>query len=148
MASDAAVRAFRERSYDSPVGMVRGLHAALAGSRGAALAVADVNRARRSVTFCGIGNITGCIVEDDGRRGMVSLPGIVGHHVRRIDGFRYDLGPRSRVVLHSDGLTDKWTPFPALTRRDPRLAAAALLREAGVRNDDASVTVVETMCTS
>jgi hypothetical protein len=53
----------------------------------------------------------------------------------------------SRVVLHSDGLTSKWSTSPALLRRDPILGAAVLLRDAGTRRDDASVVVAEAPCT-
>jgi hypothetical protein len=47
------------------------------------------------------------------------------------------------VVLHSDGLTERWdlNTYPALDR-DPTLVAALLLRDAGVRRDDAGVLVM------
>jgi hypothetical protein len=45
-------------------------------------------------------------------------------------------------VMHSDGLSEKWAFPPMLSGREPILAAASLLRDAGVRHDDASVLVV------
>jgi hypothetical protein len=45
------------------------------------------------------------------------------------------------VVLHSDGLSGRWTFDPGLTDRTPTMVAATLLREAGVRHDDAGVIV-------
>jgi hypothetical protein len=47
------------------------------------------------------------------------------------------------VVLHSDGLTERWTAEnrSRLFSRDSLLIAATLLRDAGVRKDDAGVLV-------
>jgi hypothetical protein len=49
------------------------------------------------------------------------------------------------IILHSDGLSSRWGPeaLPGLTARDPLVAAAALLAEAGTRRDDASVLVLK-----
>jgi len=48
------------------------------------------------------------------------------------------------VVLHSDGVTERWSlrEHPGLSRRSPIVVAATLLRDAGVRRDDAGVVVV------
>jgi anti-sigma regulatory factor (Ser/Thr protein kinase) len=147
-AAAVAVRAFEERPYTTAGAAATELHRALAGTRGAAIAVADINADADSVTYAGIGNIAGWIVDTSGRRGMVSMPGIAGHRARRVQEWRYDLPAGARVVLHSDGLTDKWTPRPTLVSRDPIIGAAMLLRDAGTRHDDASVVVAEAQWTS
>jgi hypothetical protein len=147
-ASVAAVRAFREHPCTTAGAIVGDLHRALSGTRGAALAVADIDARARAVTYAGIGNIAGWIVDQTNRRGMISSPGIAGHNARGVREWRYDLPAGSRVVLHSDGLTSKWTPGPALLSRDPVLGAAVLLRDAGTRHDDASVVVSEVPWTS
>jgi len=95
-----------------------------------------------TLRFAGLGNVAGTIATPDGeRRGMVSMPGIVGHQSRGIREFAYDLTPEAVVVLHSDGVSDRWTlrDYPGLSRQDPLLIAATLLRDAGVRRDDACV---------
>jgi anti-sigma regulatory factor (Ser/Thr protein kinase) len=147
-AANVAVRAFDEHARAAAGVVVTALHRALAGTRGAALAVADIDARARSVTYAGIGNVAGWIVDESGRRGMVSMPGIAGHKARRVQEWRYDLSAGARVVLHSDGLTDKWVAGPALWSRDPILAAGVLLRDAGTRHDDASVVVAEVPWTS
>ncbi len=45
--------------------------------------------------------------------------------------------------MHSDGLSAKWRldDYPNARGRDPQIVAALLLRDAGVRHDDASVLV-------
>jgi len=148
LAATAAVRAFGEHPCTTAGAVVGDLHRALGGTRGAALSVADLDARTRTVTYAGIGNIAGWILDHESRRGMISSPGIAGHKARRVQEWRYDVPAGSRVVLHSDGLTSKWVPGPTLLSRDPVLAAAALLRDAGTRHDDASVAVVEVPWTS
>ena len=76
---------------------------------------------------------------------MTSLPGIVGHQRPEIREFEYRLPPGAVVVLHTDGLTDRWelTPYPGLLDRQPVLVAATLMRDAGRRRDDAGVLVAK-----
>ncbi|MYT59636.1 serine/threonine protein kinase, partial [Streptomyces sp. SID7834] len=49
------------------------------------------------------------------------------------------------VVMHSDGLTERWQPaaLPGFLSHTPLVAAAQLLREAGIRRDDAGVAVLK-----
>lgn len=50
------------------------------------------------------------------------------------------------MVLHSDGLTGRWSlaDRPGLHLRDPLLIAATLLRDAGAHHDDRSVLAIAT----
>jgi anti-sigma regulatory factor (Ser/Thr protein kinase) len=77
------------------------------------------------------------------RRGMVSMPGIAGHQRRSLREFSYPVSPGDLVILHSDGVTDKWqlSDYPGLSTRSPLVIAATLLRDAGVRRDDGTVLV-------
>jgi hypothetical protein len=74
---------------------------------------------------------------------MVSVPGIAGYQARTIKTFDYQLPDGAIVVLHSDGLTERWTAENRnwLFTKEPLLVAAMLLRDAGVRKDDAGVLV-------
>jgi anti-sigma regulatory factor (Ser/Thr protein kinase) len=142
-ASRRAVRAFCDAEPAEPDVLVRRLDVALVGSRGGAVAVADLRPAAGTVRFAGVGNIAGAIVADRHKRGMVSLPGIAGHRMRALRVFDYELPPGATVVLHSDGLTDRWTAdtCDGMLARGPLVLAMALLRAAGTRRDDASVLV-------
>jgi hypothetical protein len=77
------------------------------------------------------------------RRGMVSLPGIAGHQRRAIREFSYPASPGDLVILHSDGVTDKWrlSDYQGLAAQSPLVIAATLLRDAGIRRDDGTVLV-------
>ncbi|MFB9879798.1 SpoIIE family protein phosphatase [Planobispora siamensis] len=144
-ASNEAVRVFTENPGLAPAAALERIHRRLSGTRGGAVAVATVDRQSRTVTFAGLGNISGWIVHPDGRQGMVSVPGIAGS--RAPSAFRqyeYALPPHSMAVLHSDGLSERWNivSYPGLVTRPPSVLAATLLRDAGTRRDDACVVTV------
>ena len=140
-AAAAATRCFLASSERSPrAGMVE-VHHATAGTRGAAVAIAHLDLTRGLLTYAAIGNIAGRIVTPERTRGLVTHPGIVGHHPRIPAETEYELEPESWVVLHSDGLSEKWDidAYPGILRHSPLVLAATLMRDAGVRRDDASV---------
>jgi anti-sigma regulatory factor (Ser/Thr protein kinase) len=119
------------------------IHSALAGTRGGAVAVAELDPAAGVLRFCGLGNIAGAVLSGDRKRSTVSLPGVAGIRARSLRTFEYPLADDGLVVLHSDGLTGRWGMQRAdgLFTRPPLVVAAALLREAGIRHDDAGVLV-------
>ncbi|MFD8587950.1 ATP-binding SpoIIE family protein phosphatase [Streptomyces sp. NPDC059637] len=143
-ASAAAVEAFCTSDRTEPELVMDVLHRALRRTRGGAAAVVRVDPRRRTASFCGVGNIAGALVREDGRSGMTCVPGIVGHQMRRLRSFDYPLDGVGALVLHSDGLTERWQPsaLPGMLDRSPLVVAGQLLREAGVRRDDAAVVAV------
>jgi anti-sigma regulatory factor (Ser/Thr protein kinase) len=145
-AAQAAVNAFRGAAEAGPAATVEHLHQRLRSTRGAAIAVAELDGVDGVVRYCGLGNITGVVVADDALRRMVSLPGIAGHQRRRLREYEYLLPAGGVVVLHSDGVRDRWLPtaYPGLFDRAPQLVAAVLLRDAGLRRDDACVLAART----
>jgi anti-sigma regulatory factor (Ser/Thr protein kinase) len=126
-----------------PAAAVARAHSRMSHTRGGALAVVQVTG--RLVRFCGLGNIAAVILADGARKSMLSVPGIAGHQARAIRQFDYDAPPGAAIILHSDGLSSRWgaESLPGLNARDPLVAAAALLAEAGTRRDDASVLVLK-----
>ncbi|MFA1538874.1 ATP-binding protein [Actinomadura monticuli] len=127
-----------------PVEILRHVHRRLSSTRGGAVAVAAVDPAARKVRFAGLGNVAAWIVGSGRRQGMISVPGIAGAQARTFREHVYDLPAGAAVVLHSDGLTDRWDPGlqPDPSGHDPLLVAAALMRDAGVRHDDRCVVAV------
>lgn len=143
-ASREAVRVFRQTAAAPPAMVVEALHRALGHTRGAALAVAELDQAAGLVRYAGLGNIVGTVFDTvGGRRGMISMPGIAGHQRRRIREYDYPLPPGGIVVMHSDGVVDRWNPaeYPGLLTRSPEVIAGTVLRDAGTRRDDAGVIV-------
>lgn len=146
VASSEAVSSFEHADGASASDTMRGIDRALRGTRGAAAAVVIVNEETSVVTFCGVGNISVWLLGPDGRKGLMSSPGIVGAYVKAPRELAVSFLPQTTIVMHSDGLTSKWdiAAYPGLRGRAPLLVAATLLRDAGVHHDDASVVVMRT----
>jgi serine phosphatase RsbU (regulator of sigma subunit) len=144
-AATAATRIFRASHEVSPAALMGELHAGLSSTRGAAAAIGRLDVQRGLLTYTGIGNIAGRIVAPGRTRSLLTHPGIVGHNARAVRETTYDLEPDSWVVLHSDGLPEKWdiADYPGILEHSPLVLAATLMREATVRRDDASVLVTK-----
>lgn len=143
-AAQEAVRVFGDTPAAPPAVVLEALHRTLHHTRGAALAVAELDRDAGLVRFAGLGNISGTVFGPDGdRRSMVSLPGIAGHQRRAIREYDYPMPPGAVVVMHSDGVVDRWSPAdsPGVLGHHPQVIAATVLRDAGTRRDDACVLV-------
>lgn len=140
-AANAAVRELRP-GLDATALLTR-IHGALRATRGAAGAVACWNRRTGALQYAGIGNIAASIVAAGESRSLVSMPGILGHGIQRPRAFDYELPPGGLLVMHSDGLRSGWdlAAYPGITRRDPLVTAAVLIRDFERGRDDVSVVV-------
>jgi anti-sigma regulatory factor (Ser/Thr protein kinase) len=143
-AATEAIKAVLEGPADEPAVLLERAHRRLNHTRGGAVGVVRVSG--QTVWFAGLGNIAAVILAGAARKGMVSVPGIAGHHARAIRQFEYAAPPGAAIILHSDGISSRWEPgaLPGLNARDPLTIAAALLAEAGTRRDDAGVLVLKT----
>lgn len=145
-ASSAAVRAFLSSRSVSPRFILEDLHRALRDTRGAAVAVAHVDHASRKLTYAGIGNIAGRVLDATASSQLPSQPGIVGHNVPTVRELDVVLERGQWLVMHSDGLVDRWNldDLPGILGSSPVVLCAALLRSAAVRRDDAGVLALRT----
>ena len=139
-----AVRIFGAGRAEGPVAAVEAIHAGLRSTRGAAVAVSEIDPERGCLRYCGLGNIAAVILSDGQARHLVSHNGTAGHAARKIDEFTYPWPAGATIVLHSDGLATRWTfdGYPGLVRRHPLLAAGVLYRDFRRGNDDTTVVVV------
>lgn len=150
LAAEAADRAgglFDEDPFrDAPAEFCGRAHRALGGSRGAALACAQLSSSGR-VTYAGVGNISGTIVVGQQSRGLSSQNGTVGAQMRRVQAFVYELPERGVLVMHSDGLTNRWSlnDYPGLVSRHAAVIAGVLYRDYLRGKDDATVVVIRKM---
>ncbi|OZM78294.1 ATP-binding SpoIIE family protein phosphatase [Pseudonocardia sp. MH-G8] len=144
-AAREAVRTFEDplQPASPPAAVLRRIHGVLAGTRGAAASVAELDAGAGIVRFAGIGNVSGAVLDDGGKRSMVSVGGVAGYRDPIVRTFEYPLPPDAVVVMHSDGVRSRWAGIETrgLLDRTPLLLAAVLLRDAGVRRDDACVLV-------
>ncbi|QNN53303.1 ATP-binding SpoIIE family protein phosphatase [Nocardioides mesophilus] len=144
-AATAATRIFRDSRQVSPGALMTELHRGLSHTRGAAAAIGHLDLGVGRLTYSGIGNITGRIVTAERMRSLATYPGIVGHNALAVRETVYDVVPGAWVVLHSDGLSEKWdiADYPGVLEHTPLVLAATLIREAANVRDDASVLVAK-----
>jgi anti-sigma regulatory factor (Ser/Thr protein kinase) len=143
-AADLAAAVFEQDPFVSAHDFYGRAHARLRGTRGAAVARALVH-ARGTVDFAGVGNIASSLIGNGRGRGLPSQNGTVGAEMRRqVADLPYELPPHGVLVMHSDGVTGRWSldSYPGLLMRHPAVIAAVLLRDFLRGRDDATVVAV------
>lgn len=142
-ASEAALRGFLDSPFTSAAGLLTAADRAANGTRGAAMAVAQIATGG-AISFAGLGNIAARVYGDDKTRGLVSYPGIVGTGARSVRELPYELPSDGVLALHTDGISERaaLNPIGGLLRQSADVIAAVVMRDHGVRNDDAGVLVV------
>ncbi|MBV7536801.1 ATP-binding protein [Duganella sp. sic0402] len=143
-AADAALAVLAAQSAQAPSELMLACHQALRPTRGAAVAIAALDSATQQLKFAGVGNISACIIGDEGRRQLMSHNGIVGHNMRKVQDLLFPCPRGATVILASDGIGTNWdlATYPGLLAREPAVIAAVLLRDYSRGRDDASVLVV------
>jgi anti-sigma regulatory factor (Ser/Thr protein kinase) len=143
-ASRRAVEVAVDRSAGPPAMIVAQVHGALRSTRGAALAIAELETTTASVRYAGLGNISASLVSPGESKSLVSHGGIAGHEARKIQEFAYDWPTGALLVMHSDGLSGRWdlTRYPGLATRDPSVVAGVLYRDYSRGRDDSLVVVI------
>jgi anti-sigma regulatory factor (Ser/Thr protein kinase) len=142
-AANLAVAIFEEHGFRGPAEMVDLIHAGLRGTRGAAVAVAEVSPGTNLARFAGVGNITGLILSGGASRGLVSHNGTAGVEARKVEQYSYPWPEDGLLELHSDGVAahSLLEDNPGLARKDPALIAGVLYRDHQRPRDDSTVVV-------
>jgi len=147
LAAIAAARALQvidESAFDSPETYLSAAHLALRSSRGAALAMAQVHLAQGTLSYAGIGNIAGRIIGPTGlSQSLLSHNGIVGVESRKPQQFEHVWQNGDLLVMHSDGLSERWKleDYAGLAHADTAVIAAVIYRDAKRGRDDATILV-------
>ncbi|HEY0341865.1 MAG TPA: anti-sigma regulatory factor [Steroidobacteraceae bacterium] len=147
LAARTATDVLAAHPADTPGELMHRCHGALAATRGAAGAAARVAPAKKQGTFAGVGNIS-CRVETPGaRRQLVSHSGTLGHVMRRVQEFEFAFPAGALLILHSDGLTSRWScdDYPGLMSKHAGLVAGVLYRDHERGSDDITVVVLKNM---
>ena len=142
-AANEAIAAFHRGPSLTPLDVLGRVHRALMKTRGAAVSVAHIDSARGQITYAGIGNIAATVEDGSTPRHLVSLHGIAGHQVRRLQDFSYPWTTADVLVMHSDGVSAHWSlnNYPGLAQRHALVIASVLLRDFSRGRDDATVVV-------
>lgn len=144
-AAQQALLAFRADPPTDAKQTLTRVHEALRSTRGAAAAVAVIDLRAGTLTYCGVGNISGVIVRSGATQHLVSHNGILGHNAGRIAEFVYPWAAGNTLVMHSDGIGGRWRPdeWPGLWVRTPAVIAGTIYRDWERGRDDATVVVAK-----
>ena len=144
-AAREAERIFRETDSASPSGILRDCHDALKKTRGAAAAIAVINKEKCSLSFAGLGNISATLITRQGRRGIASHNGTLGHEMHKIQEFALPWNEDGVLIMYSDGLISRWDldTYPGIISKHPSIVAAALYRDFYRERDDVTVLVAK-----
>lgn len=144
-ASLKAVSIFQENTNLSPKQIIELAHPALRSTRGAAMAIAEIDFEQQTLRFAGVGNISGVIVTETDSRSMVSYNGTVGHQVFKLQEFTYPWSKAGLLVMYSDGLATQWRldRYIGLAGKHPSLTAGVLYRDFQRGRDDVTVLIAK-----
>ena len=139
-AADVACRYARAHADEPLEALMRGMDRELAGTRGAAVSTLVLEPAARRALFAGVGNVELRTVA----RAHISpptMPGILGHRVRRMRVWEYPLAEGDMFVLMSDGISSRFELEP-LARLEAQALAEHVVATHHKAHDDACCVVV------
>jgi anti-sigma regulatory factor (Ser/Thr protein kinase) len=144
VASQAAVTAMQASPHLRGASLMDAMHQALRHTRGAAVALTEIEIDRGQVHFIGIGNISACVLDEVNRKQLVSHNGIVGNNMRKLQQFSLPWSKGTLCILCSDGIGTHWDlqSYPGLYSCHPALIAGVIFRDFRRERDDATVVVV------
>ena len=108
-ASAAAVEAFQGGPWRGAADSVERMHGATRGTRGAAAMVVE-RRGSGTLRWAGVGNVAAALVRAGGtrREALIAQNGILGRQVRRPREEEAAVGPSDLLVVHTDGIRNRW----------------------------------------
>lgn len=138
--SELAASVFQQSPFEDVETIVTRIHRELGGTRGAALALAQIFHYRDKLAFVGVGNISARVFMKYQNRGCASVQGIVGGQISSLKKYEYDWGPNASLLMYSDGIKSA-AMLEESTVRSAQMLAAEIYRDFARLNDDTSVVV-------
>lgn len=141
--AELAEHAFGSAQLDDPVAFLALLDERLRGSRGAAAAMARLDASQRLLSYAGVGNISGRLLGREDSP-LVGREGTLGQYFRIPKLQTLELAPRDLLVMHSDGISGRFSSksFLELVSGETPYLATQLLERFGKLYDDASCALV------
>lgn len=141
-AARLAVRRFKENVPKPPSAVLSSIHTSLRGSRGAVGAIAQIDKANRKLHFCGLGNISALLTDENIRKHLTSFNGTLGYEARRFHEFSHPWRDDSVLLMHSDGLSSKTFEDVYTIQKQPApIIAAWLYSKYSKGSDDSTILV-------
>lgn len=145
-ATAAALQTMAASEASDPVALLADLDRGLAGTRGAAATAVVIDPREGALAFAGIGNVSALVELDGETSSMVPRFGVLGGGARLRGATAWDhpWRPGCRLVVYSDGVSDRWRGDVRRGRhtRHPALLAGRVLRDHLRRTDDATCVVL------
>ena len=139
-AADAFTMSIEEDDALGVRSMMENAHRALSGTRGAAAAILRLCESTNLVTFTGVGNIEMHSIADV-KMHPVCAPGIVGHRIRKMLAFEFQLPAAATIALCSDGISSR-LHFDEYVHLEPQEIADTIMAQHGKDHDDATCVVL------
>ena len=147
LAAAAAAEALKlfATATGTPAAMLERAHPLMRGTRGAAVAIAELDAKAGTLAYAGAGNISGRMISGIDDRALMSQHGTLGVQIRRLRDMNYAWPEHCLLVLHSDGLLTRWNlkDVGGLLQCDPAVIAGWLLRDFTRGPDDVTVVVLK-----
>jgi serine phosphatase RsbU (regulator of sigma subunit) len=124
-----------------PIAALMACHEAMGHTRGAAILSAEIDLAARMLTYAGIGNVEARLCDSVHDKRLVSFRGIVGSTISKIQAYTLDIPDEWVLVVHTDGVSSRFTTSPH-GENNLQALADAILKNWGRDSDDATVVVV------
>nr|WP_283254143.1 ATP-binding SpoIIE family protein phosphatase [Ramlibacter paludis] len=143
-AAEAALKMFREEPLAAPTELLQDVHRRLRATRGAAIAMMQVDASADTVRTSGAGNVVGRLVSGISDRTLLTQHGTAGVTIRTPEETSTAWPAHALLVVCSDGIATRWQAdlLGPVLGRDPALAAALLVRDHCRGRDDATVAVL------
>lgn len=143
-AAATVAEAYLHANYRKPLEqMPAELHELLRHTRGAVAGIGRIDEAQKMIHFIGIGNISVRLwsAENAGWIRLISINGTLGASFRAPRLFSYPWEKKSVLVMHSDGLKERWDLSKDECAKNPTEIARILMTNHWRRTDDATVMV-------
>jgi phosphoserine phosphatase RsbX len=145
-AAHAAAVVLRQRPTETVMNLMALCHDALRPTRGAVISLASFDAASATVTWLGVGNVTGLLLRRaprtlPAREGLLSRAGVVGYRLPPLRAASHAVRRDDMIVFATDGIRSGFerglTPDQSIED-----IAARILLDHGRDDDDALVLVV------
>jgi serine/threonine protein phosphatase PrpC len=121
--------------------LLEGSHRALSGTRGVVMAVARVDLGAGTVQHAGIGNVETRLVGAERVKRPITHNGILGYQLRKVHVETFPFASGDLLVMHSDGISERFEVGPTARGIDPQLLASQLAHAHGKHNDDQTLLI-------
>lgn len=135
-ASSKAVDYLCKHADKQPQALLEGVHDHIRGTRGAVVGIARIDRTAGTLVYAGLGNIETRIVAEEKVYRPVSVNGIVGHQARKFRQETFPFKAGDLLIMHSDGISDRFEISTLARARDPQMLANQLAQTHGRDHDD------------